>query len=171
MREYDEMWRATHTTLLTGDPLEWQLTNRQRVMLGLPPVEDGWVLTEVPCGLLADRETYIYTDGAKIMRVISTGEHYYEECCVDAALTEDHRLTPAKEGGKSVPLTAGNLHKRRKLGVSLVFDATFSCSVIRIKDHARRKDLLDLHALDDSLPRDIPGFARWLETYCPTQAM
>ena len=167
MNEYSEHWRALRTTLLTGDPLEWQLTNNQRIRIGLPPVEDGWVLTEVPCGLLADRETYMYTDGARSMRVISTGEHYYEECCVDATLTEDHRIAPGKEGKKTVPLTAGNLHKQRKLGVSLVFDASYSCSSIRIKDHTSRKSLLDLHTLDDTLPRDIPGFARWLETHYP----
>lgn len=168
MDEYNELWHAARTTLLTGEPLEWQLTNVQRTQIGLEPVLSHWHFQEVPCGLLADRETYIYTDGLQIMRVISSGEHYYEECCVDAMLTEDHRITPLKEGGKSVPLTAGNLHKRRKLGVSLIFDASYSCSVIRIKDHTRRKLLLDLHALDDSLPRDIPGFARWLETHYST---
>lgn len=168
MTDYNELWHALHTTLLTGDPLEWQLTNNQRLSIGIPPVEAEWILSEVPCGLLADRETYIYTDGLQIMRVISSGEHYYEECCVDAILTEDHRIAPVKEGGKSVPLTAGNLHKRRKIGISLVFDASYSCSVIRIKDHTRRQCLLDLHALDDSLPRDIPGFARWLEAHYST---
>ena len=167
MREYNEMWRASHTTLLTGDPLEWQLTNSQRARIGLPPVEDQWVLSEVPCGVLADRETYMYTDGVRIMRVISTGEHYYEECCVDAMLTEDLRIAPCIEGKKSIPLTAGNLHKQRKLGVSLIFDASYSCSSIRIKDYTSRKYLLDLHTLDDTLPRDIPGFARWLETNYP----
>lgn len=168
VQEYDEMWHATHTTLLTSDPLEWQLTNAQRTQIGLEPVLSSWRLQEVPCGLLADRETYIYTDGLQIMRVISAGENFYEECCVDAMLTEDYRITPAKEGGKSVPLTAGNLHKRRKVGISLVFDASYSSSVIRVKDHTRHQCLLDLHALDDSLPRDIPGFARWLETHYST---
>lgn len=168
MREYDEMWHALHTTLLTGDPLEWQLTNSQRIKFGIPPVDDSWILSEVPCGLLADRETYIYMDGTRIMRVISIGEHYYEECCVDTTLTEDHRIAPVKEGKKSIPLTAGNLHKQRKLGISLIFDASYNCSSIRIKDHTRRKALLDLHALDNSLPHDIPGFARWLETHYPT---
>lgn len=156
---------GTRTTILTGDPLEWQLTNDQRIRIGLSSVKDEWELSEVPCGLLADRETYMYTDGEKIMRVISIGEHYYEECCVDATLTEDHRIAPSKEGKKSVPLTAGNLHKQRKLGVSLIFDASYSCISIRIKDHTTRKDQLDLHALDDSLPRDIPGFALWIEAH------
>lgn len=169
MGDYHEMWHATHTTLLTGDPLEWQPTNAQRAKIGLPPVEDGWVLEEVPCGLLADRETYIYTDGLQIMRVISSSEHSYEECCIDAMLTEDRRITPAKEGGKSLPLTAANLHKRRKLGVSLVFDAAISSSAIRIYDHIHRRVLLDLHALDDSLPWDVPGFAKWLDDWCRNQ--
>lgn len=33
-------WRRT---LLTGAPLEWQLTNPQRLALGLAPVEPHWV--------------------------------------------------------------------------------------------------------------------------------
>lgn len=168
MDSTNPMWHMLRTTILTDEPLEWQLTNAQRVQLGIAPVLPHWALQEVPCGLLADRETYIYTDGAKIMRVISIGEHFYEECCIDAELTADYRITPIKEGGKSTPLTAGNLHKRRKVGVSLVFDASQSCSIIRIKDHTHRRLLLDLHALDDSLPRDVPSFVKWLEAYYPT---
>lgn len=165
MDSTNPMWHELRATILTGEPLEWQLTNAQRERLGIAPILPHWVLQEVPCGLLADRETYIYTDEQQIMRVISIGEHSYEECCVDATLTADHRITPAKEGGKSAPLTAGNLHKRRKVGVSLVFDASLSCSIIQIKDHTHRRLLLDLYALDGSLPQDVPAFAKWLEAH------
>ena len=129
-------------TLLAGEPLEWQLSNAQRAMLGLPPVEAHWALTEVPCGLLAACETYVYLDGLRIMRVISCGETYYEECCVDAALTEDGRITPVKPGGKSVKLTAANLHKRRHVGMSLCFNGTGCDTTICVEDHARRRNLL-----------------------------
>ena len=49
----NEMFR----TILTGEPLDWQLTNEQRAAFGLPPVEAHWTLKE-----------------ARIMRVTSHGE-------------------------------------------------------------------------------------------------
>ena len=92
--------RAESRTLLTGEPLAWQLTNAQRTTLGLTPVEPHWTLREVPCGLLAMCETYAYFDGSRVMRVISAGEGCYAEVCVDAALTEEGRIAPVKPGGK-----------------------------------------------------------------------
>lgn len=155
MREY-------FRTLLTGEPLEWQLTNEQRAALGLPPVELHWTLTEVPCGLLADCETYVYLDGQRVMRVISSGEQYYEECCVDAALTEDGRITPTKPGGKSMKLTAANLHKRRHVGVSLRFDGTGCITTICVEDHDRRRNLLFERREGRMTTAE---FAAWVETY------
>ena len=151
-------------TILTGNPLEWQLTNEQRKRIGLPPIEPSWRLSEIPCGLLADKETYIYTDGNNIRRVISAGETFYLEASIDVTLTEDGRLPPVKPGGKSLPLTAANLHKRWKTGVSIRFEAYYDRrSVIHIEDHTRRRTLLHLSSLEASLPSDVPGFAEWVQ--------
>ena len=150
-------------TLLTGEPLEWQRTNEQRLALGLAPVAPHWVLREVPCGLLAMCETYAYFDGPQVMRVISAGEGYYTEVSVDASLTEEGRIAPVKPGGKSVPLTAGNLHKRRHTGVSLTFDATRYDTVIRVQDHDARRDRLYVR-----LPQRMSTeeFAAWVAEKC-----
>ena len=156
-------------TLLTGEALSWQLTNSQRLIIGLPPVKDDWQLTEVPSGILADRETYIYTVDSKIMRVISAGETSYEECCINASLTADRRIAPAKDGGKSIPLTAANLHKQRKLGVSLLFDAHIGAGMILIKDHPTRRIRLELYGKDTTLPHNIAEFARWIDNWCQGQ--
>lgn len=155
--------REEFRTLLTGEPLEWQLTNEQRVALGLAPIEPHWVLREVPCGLLAMCETYAYFDGPQVMRVISTGENYYAEVCVDAALMEVGRIAPVKPGGKSVPLTAANLHKRWHTGVSLTFDATRHDTVICVKDCDSRRMLLDV-----KLPQrmTVGEFAAWVASRC-----
>ena len=152
-------------TCLTGEPLAWQLTNAQREALGLAPVQPHWTLQEAPCGVLSDVETYMYLDGLRVMRVISCGSYgadYYKECSVAAALTADGRIVPA-EGGKSVPLTAANLHKQRHNGVSLVFDATHAATSIRLRDHDARRTLLDLH-----LPQkmSLGDFDAWLEEHC-----
>jgi len=147
-------------TLLTGEPLEWQLTNAQRMALGLAPVEEDWQFTEVPCGLLADCETYVYLDGPRVMRVISHGENYYEECCVEAVLTEDGRIAPAKPEGKSAKLTAANLHKRRHMGVSLTFDCGWDVSFIRVKDHDHRRMLREEQLAGRMTTRE---FAAWLD--------
>lgn len=155
MREYFK-------TLLTGDPLEWQLNNDQRRALGLAPVEAAWTLTEVPCGLLAMCETYVYLDGLRVMRVISSGEQYYEECCVDAMLTENGRIAPAKPGGKSVPLNAANLHKRRHTGVSLCFNGMVSTSdsTICVKDHDARRELI-FQRIEKRMTTE--EFAEWVD--------
>ncbi len=147
-------------TILTGEPLEWQLTNAQRIALGLAPVEAGWRFMEVPCGLLADCETYVYLDGLQVMRVISHGECYYEECCVEAVLTEDGRIAPAKPDGKSVKLTAANLHKRRHVGVSLTFECGWDTSFIRVKDHDRKRMLREERLPGRMTTQD---FAAWLD--------
>lgn len=149
-------WRRT---LLTGEPLEWQLSNAQRTALRLPPVEPHWTLTEVPCGLLAMCETYIYLDGRRIRRVISHGEQYYEECCINAALTEDGRIAPVKPDGKSAKLTAANLHKRRHVGVSIRFDGMKNPSSIRVEDHDARRTLL-FERVDRLMT--TADFAAWL---------
>lgn len=155
--------REEFRTLLTGEPLEWQLTNEQRIALSLAPIEPHWVLREVPCGLLAMCETYAYFDGLQVMRVISTGENYYTEVCVDAALMEEGRIAPVKPGGKSVPLTAANLHKRRHTGASLTFDATRDDTVICVQDHDSRLMLLDV-----KLPQrmTVDEFAVWIASRC-----
>lgn len=153
-------WRRT---LLTGEPLAWQPTNEQRTALGLAPVEPHWTLQEVPCGLLAMCETYAYLDGRRVMRVISAGEGCYTEVCVDAALTEEGRIAPVKPDGKSVPLTAANLHKRRHRGVSLTFDATRYDTVIRVQDHDARRERLCVR-----LPQRMSNeeFAAWVASRC-----
>lgn len=155
--------REEFRTILTGEPLAWQLTNAQRLALGLAPVEPHWALREVPCGLLAMCETYAYFDGPRVMRVISTGEGYYTEITVDVTLTEEGRIAPVKPGGKSVPLTAANLHKRRHTGVSLTFDATVNGTFIRVEDHDSRRRLLDVR-LQQRLTDD--EFAAWVAEKC-----
>lgn len=155
--------REEFRTMLTGEPLAWQLTNEQRLALGLAPVEPHWVLREAPSGLLAMCETWAYFDGARVMRVISAGEQYYEECCVEASLTDDGRIAPAKPGGKSVPLTAANLHKRRHTGVSLTFDATGGGTVIRVQDHDARRERLFVR-LPQRMSTD--EFAAWVAQSC-----
>lgn len=155
MREY-------FRTLLTGEPLEWQLTNAQRAAFGLPQVEPHWMLTEVPCGLLAECETYVYLDGLRVMRVISSGEQYYEECCIDAALTEDGRIAPVKPDGKSAKLTAANLHKRRHVGVSLRFDGMGCDATICVEDHDRRRRLLFERREGQMTTAE---FAAWVKAY------
>lgn len=154
MREY-------FRSILTGEELEWQLANAQRTALGLAPVADGWRLVEAPCGLLSMCETYMYLDGPRVMRLISCGEEYYEECSVDAVLTEDGRIAPAKEGGKSVPLTAANLHKRRHTGVSLCFNGavSVSSSTIRVQNHDTRRELL-FERIEKRMTTE--EFAAWL---------
>ena len=149
-------------TLLTGEPLQWQLTNAQRAALGMAQVAESWRLMEVPCGLLAMCETYVYLAGLRVMRLISCGEEYYEECCVEALLTEDGRIAPVKPGGKSVPLTAANLHKRRHTGVSLRFDSISGTrgSTICLEDHDTRKWLFFQRIEKDMTTAD---FAAWLE--------
>ena len=119
--------------------------------------------------MLADRETYIYTADSKVMRVISTGETSYEECCVDASLTAYGRIAPAKEGAKSIPLTAANLHKQRKQGVSLLFDAHIGTGMVLIKDHTARSTRLELYGNNTVLPHDIAEFARWIDNWCQEQ--
>lgn len=151
--------REEFRTILTGEPLEWQLNNVQRAAFGLAPVEDGWRLKEVPCGLLAMCETYAYLDGLRVMRIISSGENYYEECCVDVVLTENGRIAPVKPGGKSVPLTAANLHKRRHTGVSLCFDGMRGTATIQVKDHDARRTLLS-ERMDRSMTTE--EFAAWV---------
>lgn len=155
MREY-------FRTILTGEPLEWQLTNAQRAVLGLAPVEAHWTFTEVPCGLLAQCETYIYLDGLRVMRVISSGEQYYEEGCFDVALTEDGRIAPVKLEGKSVKLTAANLYKRRHVGVSLRFDGMGCVTTICVEDHDQRRRLLFERHEGQMTTVD---FAAWVEAY------
>lgn len=153
-------WRRT---LLTGELLGWQLANEQRLALGLAPVEPHWELREVPCGLLAMCETYVYLGGPRVMRVISCGEQYYEECCVDAALTEDGRLAPVKPEGKSALLTAANLHKRRHVGVSIRFDGTLVNATICVEDHDRRRTLLFERHEGQMTTAD---FAAWAASRC-----
>ena len=97
------------------------------------------------------------------MRVISAGEGYYTEVCVDAVLTEEGRIAPVKPGGKAVPLTAGNLHKRRHTGVSLTFDATRYDTVIRVQDHDVRRDRLYVR-LPQRMSTD--EFAAWVAEKC-----
>ena len=121
------------------------------------------MLREVPCGLLAMCETYAYFDGPQVMRVISAGEGYYTEVSVDASLTEEGRIALVKPGGKSVPLTAGNLHKRRHTGVSLTFDATRYDTVIRVQDHDARRDRLYAR-LPQRMSTD--EFAAWVAEKC-----
>jgi len=154
-----------HRTILTGDPLEWQLTNEQRKRIGIPPVEHTWLLSEVPCGLLADKETYVYTEGNRIRGVISASATFYLEVCIDVTLTEDGRLPPVKPGGKSLPLTAANLHKRKKTGVSILFEAYYNRSAIRIEDHTLRRTLLSLDSRETPLPSDVSGFAEWIDLW------
>jgi len=125
-------------TLLTGEPLSWQLSNEQRLSFGLAPVEDHWTLHEVPCGILADCETYVYMEENRIMRVISCGEHTYEEGCFDVHLTDDGRIAPVKPDGRSIPLTAANLHKRRALGVHVDFHTTTTDAFFQVEDHGKR---------------------------------
>lgn len=149
-------------TLLTGEPLEWQLTNAQRMALGLAPVEKHWTLTEVPCGLLAMCETYAYLDGLRVMRVISHGEQYYEECSVSASLTEDGCIAPVKPEGKPARLTAANLHKRRHVGVSVRFDGMGCNATICVEDHDRRRNLLFERHEGQMTTAD---FAAWVEAY------
>lgn len=108
-------------------------------------------------------ETYAYLDGRRVMRVISHGEQYYEECCVDAALTEDGRLAPVKPGGKSAPLTAANLHKRRHKGVSVRFDGTPVNATICVEDHDRRRTLLFERHEGQMTTAD---FAAWVAARC-----
>lgn len=150
-------------TILTGEPLAWQLTNEQRKRIGIPPIERSWRLSEVPCGLLADKETYIYTDGNRIQRVISASETFYLEVCIDITLTEDGRIPPVKPEGKSSPLTAANLHKRRKNGISILFEADYARSIIRIEDHTLHRTLLSLNSSETTLPQDVSGFAEWID--------
>lgn len=154
MREY-------FRNILTGEELAWQMTNEQRLALGMAPVEEGWRLVEAPCGLLAMCETYMYLDGPRVMRLISCGEEYYEECCVEAVLTEDGRIAPAKPGGKSVPLTAANLHKRRHTGVSLCFHGavSVSSSTVCVQDHDARRELL-FERIEKRMTTE--DFAAWL---------
>ncbi len=108
-------------------------------------------------------ETYAYFDGPQVMRVISAGEGYYTEVTVEARLTEDSRIAPAKPGGKSVPLTAANLHKRRHTGVSLTFDATRYDTVICVKDHDARRERLFVR-----LPKRMSTdeFSAWAASRC-----
>lgn len=131
----------------------------------IPPIERSWRLSEVPCGLLADKETYIYADGNRIQRVISASETFYLEVCIDVTLTEDGRIPPVKPGGKSSPLTAANLHKRRKTGISILFEAHDDRSFIKITDHTRHRMLLDLNSSETDLPKDVPGFATWIDLW------
>ena len=153
-------------SVLTGEPLEWQLSNTQRLALGLAPVESHWVLREVPSGVLSAVETHVYLNGMRVMRVISYGSYgrdYYEECCVDVTLTEEGSIAPVKPGRKSVPLTAANLHKRRHTGVSLTFDATGYDTVIRVQDHDARRERLYVR-----LPQRMSSeeFAAWVSENC-----
>lgn len=155
----NEMFR----TILTGEPLEWQLTNEQRAVFGLPPVEPHWTLTEVPCGLLAMCETYVYLDGTRIMRVISHGEQVYDEFCIDAALTEDGRITPVKPEGTSVKLTAANLYKRRHVGVSVSFNGITGATPIHVEDHDRRRTVV---AVKQNGQMTTADFAQWVAAWC-----
>ena len=82
---------------------------------------------------------------------------------MDASLTEEGRIAPVKPGGKSVPLTAANLHKRRHTGVSLTFDATRYDTVIRVQDHDARRDRLYVR-LPQRMSTD--EFAAWVAEKC-----
>ena len=146
-------------TLLTGEPLSWQLTNEQRLYLGLAPVEKEWSLQEIPCGILADCETYMEEN--RIMRVISCGEHIYEEGCFDVQLTPDGRIAPVKPGGKSIPLTAANVHKRRAVGVSVTFRATYIDALVQVKDHDHRNIRVN-ESFYDSHWMSVEEFGCWL---------
>ena len=81
---------------------------------------------------------------------------------MDASLTEEGRIAPVKPGGKSVPLTAANLHKRRHTGVSLRFDGISGTrgSTICLEDHDARKQLC-FQRLEKSMT--TVEFAAWLE--------
>ena len=155
--------REEFRTLLTGEPLAWQLSNPQRLARGLAPVEPHWVLREVPCGQLAMCETCAYFDGPRVMRVISAGEGCYTEVTVEASLTEEGRIAPVKPGGKSVPLTAANLHKRRHTGVSVRFDGTLVNATICVEDHDRRRTLLFERHEGSMTTAD---FAAWAASRC-----
>ena len=138
----------------------FELTNEQRKCFALVPVSDQWERIEVKPSPYDQFKTYIYLDGATIIKCILCGDAQYCEYELAEAVSPDKKyLMPKTAKGKPVLLSSSNILKRKSTGMVL----SYKGNCIRL--WGDRGDYYSNSYLQDEF-RDLSGFSRWVEDWC-----
>ena len=100
----------------------YQLTNEERISMGIKPVEDTWELVKLIPSPYDHYESYAYLDGDHVYKLIQVYDDWYQEMTLNETLSEDRVfLLPKTEKGKPQKFTAANLAKRPPLGMVISY--------------------------------------------------
>jgi hypothetical protein len=89
----------------------YELTNDERMYLGLEPVESGWDRVEI------NAESIVYFEGNRIKRLIRSSGGEYRESRYDEPTRDRVAILPRTAKGKEKKLTSNNLGLIKPLGV------------------------------------------------------
>lgn len=140
----------------------YELTNQQRLCLGLEPVGESWRIVDLPRSAYDDYDTRIYLDGNCVRKMILVGEKKYDELTMDETLSADEKfLLPKTAKGKPVKLSAATIGKRKGVGMAIGYDRDY---LMIFNDNTQqtyydnRGEGYPLKSLDD--------FKIWVDRWC-----
>lgn len=100
----------------------YQLTNEERISMGIKPVEDTWELVKLIPSPYDHYESYAYLEGDHVYKLIQVYDDWYQEMTLNEMLSEDRVfLLPKTEKGKPQKFTAANLAKRTPIGMKISY--------------------------------------------------
>lgn len=102
--------------------MRFELTNNQRLYLGLEPIDASWERVALK-GDPYREESILYFDGDTIKRYITSTAHQYKECQYDELTRSRNVLLPKTGKGKEKKLTASVLESRQPVGVYCIIEA------------------------------------------------
>jgi len=143
---------------LVCDTPYFQLTNSQRVCVGLIPVKQEWEWMRTPLEGRENRKCWVCFDGDILRKVLMVGpETYIESEMEEQTLEGRTKILPRNGQGKFRPLSFADL-ERRPLGMHLHYDRPQHQFYI---EHMESGRTYYSASLDTKMPTDLKEFADW----------
>ena len=141
-----------------SDTPYFQLTNSQRVSMGLSPVEPGWEWMRTPLEGKEGWKCWVCFDGDIIRKRLLVGlETYIESTLEEQTLEGRTKIMPRNGRGKVRPISFVDL-ERRPLGMHLQYRGRQHQFFI---EHMESSRTYYNAKLDTKIPADLNEFADW----------
>ncbi len=140
----------------------YQLTNGERISMGIKPVEDTWELIKLPRSKYDVYDSYVYLDGNCVQKLIQVSDDMYYEKTIQEQLSEDSVwLLPKTAKGKPVKFTSASLNnKSTPIGMTIYFG-----NHLNLYNYTTAQNFY-ASAYTGFYPKTLAEFDAWVKTWC-----
>lgn len=142
----------------------FELKNRQRACLGLPPVETHWTLVRLMPSPYDTDAAFAYIEGARVHKLIRVSEENYQEYSLDETLSEDGAfILPKTAKGKPVKLSAAALSKKTPVGMAFSWAGNY----LTIYNNTSQQSYYRSSVEEPGITlKTMADFHAWLDRWC-----